>query len=87
MPVRLWLGDEGDMRDARALAGVNNLADVFIAGILVAANLDVRLRQLRRNCLQTGEQGLVVCQATVAPVDGPLRSTDTSMSRGITWAG
>src|SRR5882762_12014014 len=58
--ARRRLGDEADLEDAGALAGVHHPADELVAPVLVAADVDLGLGSLHRDLLELVEQLAVV---------------------------
>src|SRR5512139_1029230 len=63
------LGDEADLGDAGALAGVDDAADRVVVGPVVAADVDLGLRVQHRDLLQPVDQRRRVRELEVVPVD------------------
>src|SRR4051812_2759288 len=66
---RRRFGDERHLGDARALARIQHLADAVVLAILVAADVDFRLRLHGGHLLQARDEVLDVVHARVVPVD------------------
>src|SRR5689334_5733677 len=65
------LGDEADLGDACALAGVDDAADALVAPASVAPDLHLRLRREHRDLLQPFDQRAGALHAQIVPVDAP----------------
>src|SRR3989454_5854359 len=63
--ARRRLGDEADLEDPGALAGVHHPADELVAPVLVAADVDLGLGNLHRDLLELVEQLAVVDELVV----------------------
>src|SRR2546427_2007575 len=63
--ARRRLGDEADLEDAGALAGVHHPADELVAPVLVAADVDLGLGNLHRDLLELREQLAVVSELVI----------------------
>src|ERR1700677_4439408 len=57
---KIGLSDEGHLDHAAALQLVEDVADGFVGGLLVAADVDLRLRDLHRLLLDHGQQLVIV---------------------------
>src|SRR4051812_45223226 len=62
-------GDEGDLGDAGALAGIQDLADALVARGQVTADLHFGLWLHHRNLLQAGDERFGVGDLRVVPED------------------
>src|SRR6185437_14739962 len=65
----VWFGDEADLDHAAALNGENHAPHRFVAGVLVGADVDLRLRLPDRRVLHQREQLVAVGDPPVVPVD------------------
>src|SRR5262252_2878527 len=63
------LGEEADLQNAAALDGVHDPADVLVAGVRVAANVNLRLRLLDGRRLDQSEQLVTVRHPAIVPVN------------------
>src|SRR5438093_13054863 len=63
------LGQKADLDDAAALDRVHDAADRLVARILVAADVNLRLRLPDRGLLDEREQRVAIGHALVVPVD------------------
>src|SRR5450759_4816770 len=66
---RRGLGDKGDFDDARALAGQQDFADAFVAGIGVTAHLDFGLGLDGGDFLEFLHQSVNILDARFVPED------------------
>src|SRR5690242_5585253 len=64
----IGLGDESDLDHPAALQLIENAPDGLVAGIQIAADMDLRLRVSHRLLLDHGEQLRVVSDLLVVPV-------------------